>query len=219
MNPVVIRCGGATPDPLAYAEAVRTVADGGLIIFPTETVYGIGIDIRRPEAITRIYRLKRRPTGLPLLVHCGALRQLDGVVDRIPGSARVLIEHFWPGPLTLVLPAAEHLPDVLLGSGRTVGVRMVDQPVTQDFIMALGSPLAGTSANRHGADPAASYAGIATAITDGVDYALDGGNCGSGMPSTVINLTSSRPKLIRAGAVPTELVEETLGRPITDRPD
>ncbi len=215
----MVRCSGTTPDSPAYAKAVRTVAGGGLIVFPTETVYGIGADLRRPEAIARIYRLKRRPIGLPLLIHCGAAAQLDGIVDNLSESARLLIGRFWPGPLTLILPAAAHLPPALLGPDRTVGVRMVDQPATRDFISDLGSPLAGTSANRHGAEPTGSYAGVVSDIIGGVDCALDGGSCGSGMPSTVIDLTASNPGLIRAGAVPTELVEETLGRTIAGRPD
>lgn len=219
MKPIVVRCSGTTPNSPEFARAVRTVADGGLIVFPTETVYGIGADVHRPEAIARIYRLKRRPIGLPLLIHCGAVEQLDGIVDSLSESARLLIGRFWPGPLTLILPATAHLPPALLGPDRTVGVRMVDQPATRDFISALGSPLAGTSANRHGDKPTGSFAGIAADIIGGVDCALNGGACGSGTPSTVIALTASKPKLIRAGAVPTELIEEALGRTIAGRPD
>jgi len=204
----------APPGPDAIRQAADIVRQGGIAVFPTETVYGVGADIRNVEAVRRLFNLKRRGPCRPLMAHCSDESQLAGYVSELTEAARRLARAFWPGPLALVLSRGELVPDEVVAGGETLGVRMVAHPVAREFIAAVGVPLAATSANLRGEAPTSRFGSISTELLAGADVALDAGVCGQDVPSTVIDLTRDAPYLIRPGAVPIEAVEAVLGRPI-----
>ncbi|MEO0009585.1 MAG: L-threonylcarbamoyladenylate synthase [candidate division WOR-3 bacterium] len=189
------------PDAAAILRAVEVLKDGGVIIFPTETVYGIGADIRQPRAIERIFRIKQRPPDLRLLVHCADQFQAALVVREIPAPAARLIDTFLPGPLALILYRSGAVPDIVTAGGETVGIRIVNNPVFSTIARTLGAPLAGTSANRSGAQPTNDFRAIDPKIIDHCDLALDAGVAGSGRPSTIVDLTRNPPVIVRAGEI------------------
>lgn len=170
--------------------------DGLVVAIPTDTVYGLAVDPFRPGATEGLFALKRRPRGVDLAVLIGSLEQLDELVGVVPGHARRLIERFWPGPLTIVLPRRPGLTIDLGAHDATVGVRWPRHPVAEALSLAAG-PLGVTSANRHGEEPSAT-AEEAAAVGDGVALALDGGPC-RGTPSTVVDCTGEDPVVLREG--------------------
>ncbi|MGB9742363.1 MAG: L-threonylcarbamoyladenylate synthase [candidate division WOR-3 bacterium] len=193
------------------SEAVAVLRSGGVIIFPTETVYGIGADIRQPTAIEKIFVLKQRPLNLRLLVHCADEQQLKFVAREVPESARRLIAAFLPGPLAIILKRSAIVPDIVTAGGETVGIRIVANPVFQAIARRLGAPLAGTSANPSGQPATNNFALIAPEIVQGCDLAIDAGNCGSGIPSTIVDLTCQPPAIHRTGEIGIEQVQAVLG--------
>ncbi len=192
-------------------EAAELLACGAVAIFPTETVYGIGAAIDRPEAVARVFALKRRDPALPLMAHCSSPSQLAGLTDSVPEIARRLIQCFWPGPLALVFRSSGRVPAVVTGGNPTIGVRMVSHPVTQNLIARLGRPIAGTSANIHAEPDTAEFERLDGQLVASVDLALDAGVCGSGRASTVLDCTGEEPRLVRPGAVPVGELESVIG--------
>ena len=192
------------------------LAGGGLVAFPTETVYGLGADARQTDAIARVYTVKGRPRNHPLIVHLGSAADLDTWTAEVPAAARVLAAAFWPGPLTLVLPRAARLPDAATGGGPSVGVRVPAHPMARALIAALGGPIAAPSANRFGAISPTTAAHVAADLGDEVDYILDGGACTVGVESTIVDLTRGRAVQLRPGGVPRADVERVLGAPVAD---
>jgi L-threonylcarbamoyladenylate synthase len=199
-------------DASAVKEAVAVLRRGGVIIFPTETVYGIGADIRQPTAIEKIFAIKRRPPDLRLLVHCADEGQLAMVVKEIPETARRLIAAFLPGPLALILERSAAVPDIAVAGGRTVGVRIVAQPVFRAIASELGAPLAGTSANLSGQPATNNFAAIDPEIVQRCDLAIDAGRCGTGAPSTIVDLTVQPPAILRTGPIRPEQLAALLGK-------
>ncbi len=197
------------PEHIAAAGAI--LSQGGLVVFPTETVYGIGADIRNPGGVEKVIRLKHRPAGLPVLAHCSDMSQLAGLVAEIPESAQTLIDRFWPGPLALVFRKSKSVPAVVSGPTDTIGIRMVAHPVACQLIAKLGAPLAGTSANLHGEPAISSFDAINPELLKQVDVALDAGTCGQAKPSTILDVTCQPPRLLRPGAVPLARIETRLG--------
>ncbi len=194
----------------ALRDAARTLRDGGLVVFPTETVYGIGCHAADPDAVKRLYAAKRRPAEKPLLLHLHDLAQAEraAVLD---GRTRVLLSLFTPGPLSVVLPKRETVPDVVTAGGPTVGLRFPSHPLFLALSREAGVPIAATSANFSGGTSAKD--GISAAATlDGVcDVLLDGGACDFSLESTVVSLVGA-PKLLRQGAIPWESVRDVLER-------
>jgi L-threonylcarbamoyladenylate synthase len=183
------------------ARAVTVLRAGGLIVFPTDTVYGVGALATNPDAVAALYVAKQRPgsKAIPLLVP--TLEVLSTVVAAVPAAARPLAERFWPGALTMVLRRAPSVPDVVTASGETVAVRIPDHPVALALLDALAAPLAATSANLSG-ERAPDTAEDALAQLDGrVDLVLDGGRCPGGVASTVIDMTSDPPVVLREGGI------------------
>jgi len=199
------------PTADSIARAAQVLAAGGVAIFPTETVYGIGANIADPAAVRRVFLAKGRDFCRPLMAHCSSLDQLPGLVAEVPVPARRLIHRFWPGPLALVLPRHPSVADVVVGGRATIGIRMVADTCTCCLIDRLGRPLAGTSANRSGRSATACFAGLDPELLDEIDVALDAGTAGSGQPSTVLDMTASPPRLIRRGAVAATEIEAVLG--------
>ncbi len=195
------------PEFKILQEVLPILRQGGIIIFPTETFYGLGgngLDVR---ALNRIFCVKGRPADLPLLCLVDGMKRVhDLAVETVPG-ARALMEAFWPGPLTLVLPAREGLPPALMGATGGVGVRWSPHPVAQALVALLDAPLVGTSANLSGQAPASRVQDLPFSLRRGVQGILDGGPTAGGAPSTVVDCTGWPPRIVREGAIPRETLE------------
>ena len=196
------------PDKTILQVAADMIRGGGLVAFPTETVYGIGADGTNPAAIRRIYEAKGRPESKPILVLVSGRRDLDRLVRCIPGRVHALMDACWPGPLTLVLPALESVPRELLGDGTTIGVRHSDAAVAGALCRAVGGPVTAPSANRSGELEPLTAEDVADQLGDRVDLILDGGRSPSEQPSTVVDVSTGTPRLIRAGCTPFGRVTE-----------
>jgi L-threonylcarbamoyladenylate synthase len=203
--------GGADP-PLAglVAEAAAVLRRGGVIAYPTETFYGLGALASDGEAVARLVRAKGRPDGKPLPLLGAVTAQLEAVATFSP-LARRLAAAFWPGPLTLVLPARPGLHPAITGGGGTVGVRVTGSPVAAALASAAGGVLVATSANLAGEPPPTTAGGLDPALRGRLDLVLDGGSTPGGAPSTVVAVEDERLTLLRPGAVPMEAVRAAGG--------
>jgi L-threonylcarbamoyladenylate synthase len=188
-------------DPKAIDAAVRVLKEGGLVAFATDTVYGLGAHAFLPEAVVRLYEAKRRSRSkaIPILLAKGADAHL--VADPVPPHVERLAARFWPGPLTLVLPARTDLPEAVTAGGDSVALRVPDHPLVLALISALGAPLAVTSANLSGAPSPVTAEEVEAQLGGRVDLILDGGHCPGGVPSTVVDLTTQPPSILRTGPV------------------
>ncbi len=193
-------------------EAGRIIRGGGIVAFPTETVYGLGADALNPEAVARIFEAKQRPFFDPLIVHIGEMTQLDRVAAMVPKSARKCAERFWPGPLTMVLPKSSDIPDIVTAGLSTVAVRMPHHDVAYRLLAAAGTPVAAPSANPFGYISPTDADHVVSQLDDRVDMILDGGPCVVGVESTIIRLDESGGAVLRHGGLPVEDVEEITGK-------
>ena len=183
-------------------EAGEVVRGGGVIAFPTETFYGLGVDPLNVPAVQRLYDLKgRSPQTSPILVLIRSRRELRALVSEITPAAERLMQACWPGPLTLVFRAAEAVPSVLTAETGTIGVRLSAYPDVQWVLEVIGGPLTGTSANRTGQPPATTADEVERAFGVDVDLIVNGGPTPGGLPTTVVDTTVSPPRLIREGCV------------------
>jgi L-threonylcarbamoyladenylate synthase len=192
--------------------AVDVLREGGLVAFPTETVYGLGANARDPAAVARIFAAKDRPADKPLTVHVGSVEQAKKWAVWGEDANR-LAAAFWPGPLTLVLPRRPEVPDIVTAGADTVGVRMPDQPLALELLQAFDSGVAGTSANRSGRLSPTSADHVREELGDRVDLVLDDGACRVGIESSVLSLVD-KPRLFRTGGVSARQIEQVLGRPL-----
>ncbi|ANE48854.1 translation factor [Paenibacillus swuensis] len=196
-------------DMLAYQEAAQTLRDGGLVAFPTETVYGLGADARSTEAVERIFRAKGRPSDNPLIVHIADRAQLSALAESISPLAEALMDRFWPGPLTLVLPAREGAVSPRVTAGlRTVAVRMPGHPAALRLIAAAGCPVAAPSANRSGRPSPTQAVHVLDDLGGSIDGILDGGPAGVGLESTVVEPLEGRIHVLRPGGITAEQLRE-----------
>ena len=193
--------------------AVAYLQGGGVVAFPTDTFYGLGADVYSEEAVSRVFRIKGKGTDGSLPVLLADTSGLSEVAVSIPTAAWQLAEWFWPGPLTLVLERAEAIPATVSGGRSTVGVRVPDNPLARALVRELGRPITGTSANPTGLSPATSAAEVRSQLGDAVDYVLDGGTCPGGQPSTVLDLTGPRPRILRSGKLPLDALQPFFPRP------
>lgn len=208
-----IRTDPGHPDPAAVTRAASVIRQGGLMVFPTETFYGLGADPRNDAALERLVEAKGRPAGSPILLLVGGAGQAGLVADRLPPPFAILTARFWPGPLTLVVQAREELSTLLTCATGTIGLRESGSPFPRALALELGWPVTGTSANRSGHAAARTPEELEACLGIGfecVDLLIDGGPAPGGAPSTVVDLTGAQPRLIRAGAVAFEQVLETL---------
>ncbi len=197
-------------DPRAIAQAVRTLRRGELVVFPTDTVYGVGCDLWSGPALERLYRAKGRPSELAIPVLVSGPEKVTAVARRLPDAFEELSRRFWPGGLTIVLPRQPNLPERLTSGRNTVAVRLPDHPAAIALIAAAGGALAVTSANVSGR-PAPTSAQEALADLAGrVDLVLDGGTCPQGVASSIVDLSVSPPRLLRQGALDVEALREIL---------
>jgi L-threonylcarbamoyladenylate synthase len=193
---------GEGSDPTAAVDAaVEALQRGDLVVLPTDTVYGIAADAFSPAAVTRLLEAKGRGRDLPVPVLVGAVRTLDGLVEHVPDDARALVERFWPGPLTVVVRAAPSLAWDLGETRGTVAVRMPLHPVALAVLERTG-PLAVSSANRSGLPPATDAAEAREQLGEAVDVYLEAGPVGEPVPSTIVDLTGTVPRVLRRGALP-----------------
>lgn len=192
--------------------AVAILREGGLVAFPTETVYGLGADASDPEAVARIFAAKGRPPGRAISLLLGRVRNPAAWAHWTDGAER-LATAFWPGPLTLVLPRTSRVPDIVTGGLDTVGLRVPDHPVALDLLDAFGGALATPSANRSGSLSPTTAQHVRDDLGDAVPLVLDGGRCTLGVESTVLSLVGE-PRVFRAGALGVEALEAVLGQPI-----
>jgi len=201
-------------EPSLIAEAVAILARGGLVAFPTETVYGLGADARNPAAIQRLFAVKRRPTEHPLIVHIGSLSELSDVARHVPELARRLAARFWPGPLTLILPRGERVPLDVTGGQDTVAVRVPQHPLALALLARFGAGIAAPSANRFGAVSPTRAEHVRRDLGGDVDLVLDGGACEVGLESTIVDVSRGYAQLLRPGGVSVEAIEAELGEPL-----
>lgn len=192
--------------------AVGVLKNGGVVAIPTDTLYGLAADVFNPAAVDRIFAIKGRPEGLALPVLMNGWEQVQRVAENLPSQAKDLADRFWPGALTLVVPKAPGLPDRLTAGGPTVAVRMPDHPAPIELIDGLGGPITGTSANISGSADRLNLAELTAELEGRVDYIVTEGPEPKGTASTVIDITSGQPKLLREGAIPFEQVLQTWGK-------
>ncbi|MCX8118393.1 MAG: L-threonylcarbamoyladenylate synthase [Desulfobacterota bacterium] len=193
-------------------QAARIIRQGGIVAFPTETVYGLGADAFNPLAVARIFEVKQRPLFDPLIVHIARLNELDRLAMELPSPARRLIDRFWPGPLTLVLKKREEVPEIVTGGLPTVAIRMPKHPLALELIQAADCPIAAPSANPFGYVSPTTAEHVREQLEDRVDLILEGGPCEVGVESTIISLVDERPRLLRPGGVPLEEIESVIGQ-------
>jgi L-threonylcarbamoyladenylate synthase len=198
-------------DPGAIAEAAAILRRGGLVAFPTETVYGLGADARDVTAVARIFAAKERPTFDPLIVHLAQASWLPRVAVDVPQSAARLAARFWPGPLTLVLPKGPAVPDLVTAGLDTVGVRVPDHPAARALIAEADAPLAAPSANPFGYVSPTTAAHVIELLGERVDAVLDGGPCRVGVESTIVAFPAAGPAVLRPGGVGREEIEREIG--------
>lgn len=195
------------------AEAVAILRAGGLVAFPTETVYGLGADARNPEAIRRLFAAKGRPADHPVIVHLASADAMPVWASRVPPAARALAAAFWPGPLTMVLPRAAHVLDLVTGGQETVALRVPSHPIAQALLEVFGDGIVAPSANRFGRLSPTRAAHVRAELGDAVDLILDGGPTDVGVESTIVDLSGERPALLRPGGITPAQLAAVLGAP------
>ena len=198
-------------DPASLLKAATTLREGELVVFPTETVYGLGADAFNPIAVAKIFELKKRPHFDPLIVHIAHMQSVEKLVLNVPAQARRLMERFWPGPLTIIMEKQGMVPDIVTAGLKTVGVRMPSHPVALALIKALGRPVAAPSANPFGYMSPTKAGHVARMFADRVPLILDGGPSTHGIESTVVSVRGDTVYVHRYGAVPLEEIERVVG--------
>lgn len=194
------------------ARLARAIRRGELVAVPTETVYGLAADALNPSACRAIFRAKGRPLTDPLIVHIRTLRELR-FISEVPVEATILARKFWPGPLTLVLPRKPTVPDIVAAGGPTVAVRMPAHPVIRKLLRAAGRPLAAPSANPFGRLSPTTASHVESGLGDRIAWILDGGPCGVGVESTIVDLSSpAHPCILRPGGISASAISRALGR-------
>jgi L-threonylcarbamoyladenylate synthase len=197
------------------ARATDVLRSGGLVAFPTETVYGLGADASRDDAAAKIFAVKRRPRAHPLIVHLAPEARLDDWAIEIPEPARRLVAVAWPGPLTVILRRGPRVALATTGGAETVGLRVPSHPMAQALLRAFGGGIAAPSANRFGAVSPTTADHVVADLGDDVDYVLDGGACDVGVESTIIDLSRGAPVLLRPGGMARDVIEAIVG-PLAD---
>ena len=199
-------------DAASIERAAGIIRSGGIVAFPTETVYGLGADALNPAACARVFEAKNRPSFDPLIVHLADRGGLEDLVKSIPPQARALMDRFWPGPLTLVFEKRELVPDIVTAGLPTVAVRMPAHPVAIELIARSGRPIAAPSANPFGYISPTRAGHVASQLGDAVDLILDGGECAVGLESTILRIEDDGAFLLRPGGLALEEIEAVIGR-------
>ena len=195
-------------------KAAMAIRNGGVVAFPTETVYGLGADGYNPQACARIFEIKERPRFDPLILHAYSAEMACGLFSEIPDKAKILMRKFWPGPLTLVLPKAAAVPDIVSSGLTTVAVRVPAHPAALALIREADRPVAAPSANKFGRLSPTAARHVAEQLGRSPEIILDGGRTAVGVESTIITFCAGHPVLLRAGGLAAEEIENALGEPV-----
>ena len=196
-------------------KAISILKKGGVVAYPTDTVYGLGACMTDIAAVDRIFQVKGRPKGMALPVLLADRSKLQRLLHQLPPSAQRLADEFFPGALTIILPKSDVVPDIITGGGRTVAFRIPNHPVPLALIKGLGKPIVGTSANLSGQPSALTAVEVQTQIGDKIDMVIDGGRCPGGIESTVVDLSGEKPVIRRQGAISIEKLRKILPDIIT----
>ncbi len=202
------------PNDESIKKAAELIKAGELIAFPTETVYGLGASIFNVEAIQKIFTVKGRPTDNPLIAHISSLAQVELIGKNIPPEFSILSDNFFPGPLTIVVQKQEQVPNIASAQLSTIGIRMPHHQVAWKLIEASGTPLVAPSANLSGKPSPTTAAHVLEDLSGKIPLILDGGPCDVGIESTVLDLTTSPPVILRPGHITKEQIESVLHRPV-----
>lgn len=197
-------------DETMIKQAGKIIKEGGLVAFPTETVYGLGGDALNAESSRKIYKAKGRPSDNPLIVHIARMEDLPPIVSYIPKAGEVLAKHFWPGPLTMIFQKSNLVPPETTGGLQTVAVRFPSNPVAQAFIREAGGYVAAPSANTSGRPSPTSGRHVYEDLQGKIDLIIDGGNCEIGLESTIVDLTEEIPVILRPGYITEEMLQDVL---------
>jgi L-threonylcarbamoyladenylate synthase len=213
--PRVLALDPRSPDAGVVAEAARVLRQGGLVAIPTETVYGLGARALDENALARVFAAKGRPTHHPLIAHVLGEAQAIELASSWPDAAALLARSFWPGPITLVVERAGHVPASITGGGGSIAVRAPSHPVARAVIAALGEPVAAPSANRYQGLSPTRAEHVVKQLGDAVDLVLDAGPCDAGIESTVVDVREEPPRVLRPGAVTVGQLRGVLPRGVT----
>jgi L-threonylcarbamoyladenylate synthase len=206
---ITVRTAADRPDPTAIARAVDVLRAGGVVAYPTDTLYGLAVDPRRADAAERLYAAKGRDASVASPLIAASIEQAQAVAVFGEPELR-LARAFWPGPLTIVMSVRSVVSASILGTGRTIAIRVPSHAVARELCSAFGFPLTATSANLSGQPAASSPRDVVTSFVTGVDLLLDGGDAPGGPPSTIVEIATSGPRLLRNGAVPWDRVLKSL---------
>jgi L-threonylcarbamoyladenylate synthase len=197
----IIKIDTLTPDPVSLKQITRVLVRGGVIGYPTETVYGLGCNATETNAVNRIYRLKQRDRGKAMIIIAADTIQIYDLVATVPETADRLIDNFWPGPLTIVFEASLELLQTDYWFSKTVAVRIPASPFCLELLKMCGFPIVSTSANRRGQSEATTLQQVIDAFGDDLDLFVDGGRTPSNKPSTVVDITQTPARILREGAI------------------
>ncbi len=193
-------------------KAALIIKRGGLVAFPTETVYGLGANALNARAVARIFAAKRRPADNPMIVHVASAEQVVPLVEGIPKKAEALMRAFWPGPLSIVFLKSKRVPDIVTAGLDTVVIRMPSNRIARELIMLSGLPIAAPSANSSGRPSPTRASHVIDDLNGRIEAVIEGGSCQKGMESTVIDVRGQIPTILRLGSVPVEDIERVIGR-------
>ncbi len=212
MKTILLKVNPRRPSRRKIQTAAEIIRRGGLVAFPTETVYGLGANALDAVAVRKIFSAKGRPLDNPVIVHIAKREELERLVERVPKKAKILAERFWPGPLTLVLKKSRALPKAATAGLDTVAIRMPDNKIALELISASGVPIAAPSANISGRPSPTSAKHVMHDLNGKIDAVIDGGSANIGLESTVLDLTAPTPAILRPGGVSFEQLKEVLGK-------
>jgi L-threonylcarbamoyladenylate synthase len=189
-------------------QGISILKEGGIVAFPTDTVYGLGAAVNLPQAVARVYEIKGRPQNMPLPILLADKSQIEEVAELVPEIAWLLAEKFLPGALTIVLLKSKSVPDIVSGGGKTVALRIPNHPIPLALARGVGTPIIGTSANLSGKPSALTAEEVYNQLNNKVDLIINGGRCPGGKESTIVDLTGEAPVVLREGAIPREELED-----------
>ena len=198
----ILKINPNNPENELLQQAADIISNGGVIGYPTETIYGLGADALNKNAIEKIYKLKRREKNKPILILAENIEQVKQLTASFPDSAKMLAKKFWPGPLTIVFAAADFLSDVLTGKNRSIAIRISDNKISQGLVRLSAVPITSTSANLAGGSNPVSAGEVKKNFVDRLDLIIDGGKNLSEMPSTIVSVLTDPLEIIRQGAIP-----------------
>lgn len=204
------------PDSTILAQAAAILAGGGLVAFPTETVYGLGANGLNPHAVRAIYQAKGRPADNPLILHIAELSEVEKLAAEIPPAAKLLMNNFWPGPLTIIFKRSKIVPDIITAGMDTVAIRMPVNNIARQIIRLAGVPIAAPSANISGRPSPTNAQDVKADLMGKVAVIVDGGSCAIGVESTVVDCTGAPPAVLRPGGITVEMLQKVLGEVVLD---